>query len=116
MNVSDSFFSETNSKAKHKLCGNCGRVSFGLNKAETEFLNEKLRWCKVWRGRRSVGISLETMRRWLRRKNHKMPGSRSHLDVGKNRVVEIVLAHKIYCPAAKAHVICLEEGCFLWLP
>jgi hypothetical protein len=105
MNAKDSSFSKTNRKERLKLCGNCAHVSFGLNKQEVEFLNEKLRW----------GYSIQTMRDWVKKKNIKMPGSGAP-DLEKKRVVEIIFKHKTFCAAANASVHCVDEPCFLWLP
>lgn len=91
-------------KKQLKLCGNCDRVCFGLNREEVEFLNGVSRW----------GYTTKTVQKWLAKKNMKMPGGFPDLD--KKRVVEIVLKHQIYCHVAKASVYCVDEHCFAWRP
>jgi hypothetical protein len=104
VNASGSSFPETDRRKRLKLCGNCDRVSFGLNREEVRLLDETLRW----------GYTIRTVQKWLAKKNMKMPGGFPDLD--KKRVVEIVLSHRGFCPAAKILVYLIDQCCFLWLP
>lgn len=104
MNAKASSFSETNPKAKHKQCGNCRKIRFGLNKKETEFLNEKLQWT----------FNLETVRNWL--KLGIIKGPHGEVNTEKMRVVKIILEHKRFCAAAAADVFYIDTPCFLWQP
>lgn len=106
MNASDSSFSETNPKAKHKLCGNCGRVSFGLNKEEAEFLVEAIKF-----------YGLPTMRNWLKKKGTiKMVGGSKAPDPEKMRVLQLLKNHFKICPVENVEVTPIDEHCFAWIP
>jgi len=104
MNASRSSFSETNREKQLKLCGNCARVSFNLNREETEFLTEVIR-------RYNAGI----FREWLKMKVVKLPGS-GQVDPEKAQVISLINSHRVRCSAAKVHVNVVDEHCFLWLP
>jgi hypothetical protein len=105
MSASDRPFSETSPRRQRKFCGNCARVSFGLNKEEADFLNEQLRW----------NYALETVRKWLEKGSVKLPGSGGP-DPQKMRAIGIISNHKKFCRAAAVDVFCIDTPCFLWLP
>jgi hypothetical protein len=105
MNASRSSFSETNREKQLKLCGNCARVSFNLNREETEFLTEVIR-------RYNAGI----FREWLKMKVVKLPGRWGQVDPEKAQVITLIISHRVRCSAAKVHVNVVDEHCFLWLP
>ena len=92
-----SSFLETDRKKQLKLCGNCDRVSFGLNREEVSFLDETLRW----------GYTMRTVQKWLSGKNMKMPGSGAK-DPQKARAAETILSHRVFCPAAKISVYFID--------
>jgi hypothetical protein len=105
MDASGSFFSETNREKQLKLCGNCARVSFGLNREEAEFLTKAIR-------RYNAGI----FREWLKMKVVKLPGRRGLVDPEKAQVISLINSHQVHCSTAKVRVNVVDKPCFLWLP
>jgi len=103
MNASGSSFPETNRKKQLRICGNCARVSFGLNGEEAEFLKETVQYHGAQR-----------MCRWIQRGYVK--GSRGGFDPEKMRAIAIIVKHKANCKVAAAQVLLIEKHCFLWLP
>jgi hypothetical protein len=101
MNASESSFSETNQKRRLKLCGNCARISFGLNKEEKEFLMETIKF-----------YGLAAMRNWL--KLSVVKGPHGEVNLEKMRVVQTILKHRRFCIAAAVEVFCVDTQCFLW--
>jgi hypothetical protein len=85
-----------------KRCGNCARVSFGLNGEETELLKEMV-----------LRYGIQCVLRWFKRGSVGTPGGYG-LDYEKNKAVELIRRHQTHCNPADTKVLWIEPCCYAW--
>jgi hypothetical protein len=88
-----------------KQCGNCARVSFGLNREETELLKIMVQH-----------YGIQCVLRWLKAGSVRLAGGSGRLDLEKMAALSIIRKHQTYCNTANSRVLWIEESCFQWLP
>lgn len=97
-------FEKTSHCESLKVCGNCSRISFNLNREETTFLEELL-----------DRYGAKTMRRWALKGSVLAP-SGARLDPDKTRGARLLRCHEAYCRTAEVNVSFVDVSCALGLP
>jgi hypothetical protein len=105
MALQKSGFDEKGKSASLKVCGNCARVSFDLDKNAANFLVEMVKFHGV-----------EALRCWARMGSVRALGSGDGLDLDRTRVAKLIRESATFCSATRVRVFWPDIACFAWLP
>jgi hypothetical protein len=102
----DGYSVKPSSSEKIKVCGNCARVRFCLNREEQQCLNELITL---------NNDNVRLMRRWAK-VGHVMSAGNHHLDLEKTRAAQLIAKNAVYCRVAKEKVQLADLPCCRWKP